>query len=124
MPATDSPAKRRGGRPKKIEAERRCKQTNHRWTIAEDAFLREQAAAADLSVAEFIRRRALLIPVVPPRKKVDARLLMELNAIGNNVNQLARDRLQQRPPKCPQPGLAGGATQAQGGSRYGCRGLR
>lgn len=79
------------GRPRKAEGERRCKQTNHRWTIAEDAYLRRQAQAADITVAEFIRRRALSQPVRAATAKTDARLLHELNAIGVNLNQLARN---------------------------------
>ncbi len=80
-----------GGRPTMAEAERRCKQTNTRWTIAELSHLHEQASAADLSVGEFIRRRALLLPVTPPPQRCDARMLHELNAIGVNINQIARN---------------------------------
>ena len=90
MPRTTT-LKGPGGRPEKAEHERRCKQTNTRWTIAEFDHLHQQAAAANLSVGEFIRRRALLLPVTPPSAKADARLLHELNAIGNNVNQIARN---------------------------------
>lgn len=76
------------------EAERRCKQTNTRWTITEDEFLRQQARAAGITVGEFIRRRALLIPVVPPQAKDDRKplydLIYELNAIGVNLNQKMR----------------------------------
>ena len=81
----------RVGRPKKADGERRCKQTNHRWTVAEDIYLRRQAQVAGLSVAEFVRRRALSMPVTAPPSQTDARLLHELNAIGVNVNQLARN---------------------------------
>jgi len=91
MASTTIRKKGPGGRPEKAESERRCKQTNTRWTIAEFAHLHEQAAAANLSVGEFIRRRALLLPVTPPPQRCDARLLHELNAIGNNVNQIARN---------------------------------
>ena len=91
MSATTTQAKHPGGRPKKAEADRRCKQTNTRWTIAEDRHLRRQAHAAGLSVGEFIRRRALGLPVTPPPPRTDARLLYELNAIGVNLNQIARN---------------------------------
>ncbi len=80
-----------GGRPTKADAERRCKQTNTRWTIAEDRFLREQASAAGVTVGEFIRRRALLLPVTPPPTRTDARLVHELNSIGVNLNQISRN---------------------------------
>lgn len=80
-----------GGRPTMAEAERRCKQTNTRWTLAEYGHLHQQAATAGLSVGEFIRRRALLLPVTPPPQRSDSRLLHELNAIGVNINQIARN---------------------------------
>ncbi|MBN4058984.1 plasmid mobilization relaxosome protein MobC [bacterium AH-315-J04] len=90
MPKNTKP-KGPGGRPTLAEAERRCKQTNTRWTIAEYGHLHQQAAAAGLSVGEFIRRRALLLPVTPPPQRSDSRLLHELNAIGVNINQIARN---------------------------------
>lgn len=86
-----------GGRPEKAEHERRCRQTNTRWTIAELDHLHQQAAAANLSVGEFVRRRSLHLPVTPPPQRADARLLHELNAIGNNVNQIARNLNSGRP---------------------------
>lgn len=88
---TASKPGRSGGRPKKVEAERRVKQTNHRWTIAEDTHLRDQAKTAGLSVAEYVRRRALGLPVVVREAKTDARLIHELNAIGVNLNQITRN---------------------------------
>lgn len=90
MPQTTTTAKHPGGRPKKAEAERRVKQTNHRWTVAEDTHLRQSAAAAQLTVAEYVRRRALGLPVVARVSKADARLVHELNAIGVNLNQIAK----------------------------------
>lgn len=88
---TASKPRRSGGRPKKAEAERRVKQTNHRWTVAEDIHLREQARTAGLTVAEYVRRRALGLPVVVRHAPTDARLIHELNAIGVNLNQIARN---------------------------------
>ena len=84
-------------RPKKAQHERRTTQMNLRFTAAEDAHVRSQARAAGLSVSEYARRRMLghQVPQTPGR--ADARRLTELNrlglelrAIGNNVNQLAR----------------------------------
>ena len=107
MPAaakTSTPTKHAGGRPKKAEAELRCKQINIRVTLQEDIELRRAAEIAGLGVAEFIRRRTLGIPVHPPAAKADARLLVELNAIGNNLNQLTRniwsDRTSDHTPEC------------------------
>lgn len=79
------------GRPKLDEAERRCKQINVRLTIAEDQLLRRHATDAQLSVGEFVRRRILGLPVTPPPAKADAQLLFELNRIGVNINQIARN---------------------------------
>ena len=78
------------GRPVKAPGERRCKQTNTRWMIAEDAELRAQARLAGITVGEYIRRRCLGLPVVARTARADARLVHELNAIGVNLNQLAR----------------------------------
>lgn len=78
------------GRPVKQPNERRCSQQNVRFTLAEMEDIRAQAAAAGLTVAEFIRRAATGLAVKPARARVDAALISELNAIGNNVNQLAR----------------------------------
>ena len=91
MPTTATHPRHSGGRPKKAEAERRVKQTNHRWTVAEDIHLREQARTAGLTVAEYVRRRALGLPVVVRHAQTDARLIHELNAIGVNLNQIARN---------------------------------
>lgn len=82
--------KAKTGRPVKQPNERRRAQQNVRFTLAELEDIRAQAAAAGLTVAEFIRRAALGLAVKPLRTRVDAALISELNAIGNNVNQLAR----------------------------------
>ena len=90
MAQTATHVKGPGGRPRLDAGERRCRQTNTRWTIAEDQQIRANAALAGLAVGEFIRRRALELPVVARTARADARLVHELNAIGVNLNQLAR----------------------------------
>ena len=90
MAQTAAQVKGPGGRPRLDAKERRCRQTNTRWTIAEDQEIRANAALAGLTVGEFIRRRALDIPVVARTARADARLVHELNAVGNNLNQLAK----------------------------------
>lgn len=96
--------KHAGGRPKLPEHERRTRQIKIRATIQEDIDIRNAAEAAGLSIGEFIRRRTRGIPVCPPAAKADARLLVELNAIGNNLNQLVRnihtDRYADHAPQC------------------------
>ena len=78
-------------RPKKAPGEKRSEQTNSRWTAAELEYLREQASRAGLSLSEYVRRRALSLPVAPsPSSSSDPALVSELNRIGVNVNQLAR----------------------------------
>ena len=52
-------------RPKKAPGEKRSEQTNSRWTAAELEYLREQASRAGLSLSEYVRRRALSLPVAP-----------------------------------------------------------
>lgn len=78
------------GRPVKQPNERRCAQMNIRLTLAEAEYIRAQALAAGLTEAEFIRRAAIGLAVKPAHARADAALISELNAIGNNVNQLAR----------------------------------
>lgn len=81
----------RGGRPKKHKDERRVASTRTDLTLAEKQYLREQAKLAGLSEAAFVRKRVLGLPVVVPRSHADGRLLFEVNAIGINLNQLARN---------------------------------
>lgn len=77
-------------RPSKEPDERRGEILRTRFTLAERLHVRQQADAAGLTVAEFVRRRALGLIVQPPPGKADAALVSELNRIGVNVNQLAR----------------------------------
>ena len=80
------------GRPEKHPDEKRTERHNLRFTIAEMNHVRAQADAAGLDVAEYIRRRAVgyVAPAGTGRRGADPRLIGELNALGNNVNQLAR----------------------------------
>jgi len=77
-------------RPTKTDLERRSEQVKIRLTLSEVEHLRDQARKAGLSLAGFVRRRALALTVQPPPSRADAQLLAELNRIGVNVNQLAR----------------------------------
>lgn len=77
-------------RPTKAEHEKRTERYNLRLTLAEREQLASQARAAGLPESEFIRRRLLGQPLPPRRLVTDPALVAELNAIGNNVNQLAR----------------------------------
>ncbi len=61
-------------------------------TLAEKAFAEEQAHKAGISIAEYVRRRALHEPVaaVAPKAGPSPALISELNRIGVNLNQLTR----------------------------------
>ena len=85
---TDKP---RMGRPKKSDHERRTSSLRSGVTLAEKQHIRDQARAAGISEGEYIRRRCLGLPVVVRQGKTDARLVHELNAIGVNLNQIARN---------------------------------
>ena len=77
-------------RPTKAEHERRdARLSPVRVTLAEKLHVEEQAHNAGLSVADFLRTLALYEEVKPPKSKIDAGFLMELNRIGVNLNQLA-----------------------------------
>jgi hypothetical protein len=76
-------------RPKTTDARRRARLGQFRMTAEEELSVKMNAAAAGLSVSDFLRRRALGLTVTPPASRVDAALVSELNRIGVNVNQLA-----------------------------------
>lgn len=77
-------------RPKKDPQEKRSEVARFRLTVAERAHLNEQVRISGLTEAEFLRRRALGLPVRVTATRSDPALVSELNRIGVNVNQLAR----------------------------------
>ncbi|UYV12396.1 MAG: MobC family plasmid mobilization relaxosome protein [Phycisphaera sp.] len=91
MAQTQAAQKGPGGRPKLDDEERRCRPTHIRWTIAEYNSIHTNADLAGVSVSEYVRRRSLGLPVVAKHARSDARLVHELNAIGVNLNQIARN---------------------------------
>lgn len=81
------------GRPRKTPDELRTEELRLYLSLAERQRLDEDAAAAGLRPSEYVRR---LISGHKPaaidgRSVGNPRLLMELNAIGNNLNQAVRD---------------------------------
>lgn len=78
-------------RPRLEPDEQRAERFSVRFTAAERVFLEQQAATADIAVAELLRRRALALPVQPRQARADAALLSELNRVGVNLNQIARN---------------------------------
>lgn len=86
------------GRPKLAPDERRAAQIPPvRVTEAELHFVEAQAAAAGLPLSDYARRRLFGHIVAPATTIADDRLLMELNAIGNLLNQIARALHTDRP---------------------------
>ncbi|MFC6792977.1 plasmid mobilization relaxosome protein MobC [Methylobacterium komagatae] len=82
-------ARRRTGRPRKPAPDLRAAWLPAaRVTARERQAIEEKAARAGLDMSEFVRRAALG-QTVRPRPTADAdRLLVELNRIGNNLNQI------------------------------------
>lgn len=79
-------------RPKKTPEERRDGMLCVRLTAAERAELNESAAQHGTTAADFMRRRSLGIRLPPasPAQQAQARLVVELNRQGVNLNQIAR----------------------------------
>lgn len=84
-----SKPKRRGGRPKLLPEERRDHIFKIGYTKAQYLRLAARADAAGLSEVELIRRLSLDLEfkTIPTANR---EAIIELNAIGNNVNQIAR----------------------------------
>lgn len=86
-------------RPRKHPREQRSERFNLRFTIAERAHIDQQAAAAGIDATSFLRRRALGYRVPSAESRADPALLSELNRIGVNVNQIARNLNAGRPER-------------------------
>jgi len=79
-------------RPTKAPEERRDGQLGVRLTVAERARLEHTAAAHGLTMAEFMRRRALgyRLPANAAAQQHTARAATALIRLGVNLNQIAR----------------------------------
>jgi hypothetical protein len=87
-------------RPRKQPAERRdARLPAPRLTAAELAFVAEQADAAGLDMAEFVRRRVLGRKVAPAQSLTDSRMVHEVNRVGVLLNQIARAMNSDRPER-------------------------
>ncbi len=83
--------KRKLGRPPKDPADRRTERVDVFFSIAERLKLVEDAKACGLSPAAYVRKLvAGFRPTAQAEHSADPRLLLELNAIGNNVGQTVR----------------------------------
>lgn len=78
-------------RPTKQPNEKRSEVLRARVTLAEKAHVEQQASSAGIDPSEFVRRRALGFVVSPAPRRADAALVTELNRIGVNLNQIARN---------------------------------
>ena len=76
-------------RPSKKVHERRDRTLGTRFTPAEAAYVETQAAAAGLTLSDYLRTLALTEQVKPRKSKLEASFLVELNRIGVNLNQIA-----------------------------------
>ena len=77
----------KGGRPRKDPRDRRTKRYGLRLSPKEYEEIQDRAERAGLSVAEYLRRRALGKPI---STKVEKKTTEELNRIGVHLNQIAR----------------------------------
>ena len=80
------------GRPKKQEHEKRTARLPAvRLTTPERIDLELKADAAGIELSDWVRRQLTAVPIKRPKiAPTDASLITELNRIGNNVNQIAR----------------------------------
>ena len=77
-------------RPTKNEHEKRIATLpTIRVTTAERVLIEDKAVTAGLTITDFVRVLALHEEVKPRKTKLEASFLVELNRVGNNVNQLA-----------------------------------
>lgn len=78
-------------RPKKASIEKRSEQLKIRLTMAEIEYVRSVASSNGINISDYARRRMLGVRLpVKTLSHTDPALISELNAIGNNVNQLTR----------------------------------
>lgn len=83
-------ATNRGGRPIKLEHEKRSEQVKTRFTIAEIDHLRASANTAGLNLADYVRRCSLQMRIIEKNGGPTPQVISELNKIGINLNQIAR----------------------------------
>ena len=82
--------RRPGGRPRKKATDAKTAKLEVRLTEEEKALFHEKAEANGLSASEWLRRLGSGHQIRPQATAVDLQLIAELNAIGVNINQIAR----------------------------------
>lgn len=88
----DRPRRRRGGRPRLAETDRRRVRVYLHLTAAEGERLAERAGATGFPLGTYVRIAALATRTSPPAEIPQANLavVLQLQRIGNNLNQLTR----------------------------------
>jgi len=76
-----------GGRPRKDPRDRRTKRYGLRLSPKEYEEIQDRAERAGLSVAEYLRRKALGKKV---KTKVEEEAIRQIRRVGTNLNQVAR----------------------------------
>lgn len=90
QPPEDPPSRSpKGGRPRKL-GDRREAHLILRVSHEEKATIQAAAQRVGLSASDYVRRRALNAQIPSRPVGADPALISELNAIGNNLNQLTR----------------------------------
>ena len=93
------------GRPKTAPQDKRDSRATVLFTAQERAELETRAEAVGLTMSEFIRRRALDVPLPPQAadRVTRDKLATALVRIGNNLNQIAKhmNAGRQAPPDLP-----------------------
>lgn len=79
-------------RPKKAEKEQRNAWLGVRLSAAERGQIENEAAKLELTASDYVRRCAIrgTVRVIHDKRKADPQLVLNLLAIGNNLNQIAR----------------------------------
>jgi len=82
-----------GGRPRKDPRDRRTKRYGLRLSPREYEEIQDRAERAGLSVAEYLRRKALGRKI---KTKVEEEAIRQVQKVGTNLNQIARWANEQR----------------------------
>lgn len=79
-------------RPKKNIEDIHCRSASVRFTTAEYVRMQQSARAMNISVSEFVRRRALghRMPPVSSDRELISKLTNSLLRLGVNLNQIAK----------------------------------
>ena len=83
-------ARRKAGRPRKTDGQKRDYTVKFRVDSAEYTAVKQKAQAGNLTLSEYARRAALGGTVTAPASSEELALIAELTREKNNLNQLAK----------------------------------